>query len=377
MKEKTNSINIEKKDIFEHKRSFLQQKLLEWYEEKNTRHFIWRDFIFDENKKVKIDDVVVDREYAIFIAEFMLIRTKAEQVEPVYIDFLKQFKSFKDILESDLTAIECLVGKLGLHRRQQQLLKIAKVFYTNDLPDNFNDLLQIEGIGPYAASAFLCFTKNQKISLVDNNFVRFYCRFFGIAERTELRRKKIFIDFCSSLLPDIRYREFNIAVLDIGATICLINPVCEKCPVKENCEYFSFLQKIDIGFSLLVLPLFDRNCLNRLISHIIKVIRNKRNSIVIISLISLGKEIKNIHSNLLKKTVKHQNIRIHSSDKSNEKLIPCIFTSQNKMYFMKSYKVNEIVINNLTLAKDVQKMKFWREKIKKLSFIEKKKISFP
>jgi A/G-specific adenine glycosylase len=68
--------------------------------------------------------------------------------------------------------------------------------------------------------------------------VRIVGRVFGIPTRDASRRSKIFREAYRLLLDEERPREFNYAMLDLGALLCRARrPLCKVCPVRELCEY--------------------------------------------------------------------------------------------------------------------------------------------
>jgi len=184
--------------------------------------------------------------YKILISEILLTRTKAPQVAPVFREFMGKYPSLDKFLKAKLKDVENLIKSLGLLFRARNLRDLANQLeneFNRQIPDNFDDLKALKGIGDYAANAILCFGYDKKRSLLDSNFIRIYARFFNITSKTKTPKTDKFLwSFSDSLLPDENYVQFNYGILDFGGNICLSkNPKCSECPLNIDCYYFTNL----------------------------------------------------------------------------------------------------------------------------------------
>lgn len=199
--------------------------LLRWYRE-NGRDFVWRR---------KSDP------YQILIAEIMLQRTKANQVEPVYIDFLKKYQDPQKLNQASEKEIGEYFSRLGLLWRTILVKRLARELvdrFGGEVPDNREKLLSLPAVGEYVADAVLSFAYGKDIAVVDANVCRIIARVFGIRSRSEARRDIKFRKIAQELLPLGRAKEFNLAMIDFAALICTPrNPKCGTCPMNEFCFY--------------------------------------------------------------------------------------------------------------------------------------------
>lgn len=207
--------------------SFFVLSVLKWYEN-HKRSFPWR---------------VEKDPYRILIAEIMLQRTRAPQVLPVYVKFLQNFPNIESVSNANTELIEELLYSLGLRRRTEIIKNMAEFFlknYEGIIPDDPVVLKKVNGIGQYVSDAMGVFAFNRRITVIDSNVVRIVTRFFGITETGEIRYKKNFVKFCQGLSEFVmptHLKEFNWAVLDLGALVCIRKPRCDICPLSERCEY--------------------------------------------------------------------------------------------------------------------------------------------
>lgn len=197
--------------------------LLDWTEE-YQREYPWR------NRECSF--------YEVFVAEFFLTQTPADNVSEVYPEFIEKYPSLIAIDEGDPADLQATIEPLGFHRmRTEALTAIAERY--DDLPEDRETLIDLPRVGPYIADATLCFTRGQRLPVVDRNVVRVYDRVFGSAfpETDEDRR-----EFARRMLPEEtrKVRRYNLGLLDFGALVCTKqNPDCPDCFASEYCRYYT------------------------------------------------------------------------------------------------------------------------------------------
>lgn len=208
--------------------SFFNRTLIEWFQV-NERKFPWR------NEK----DV-----YHILIAEVMLQRTRAEQVVPVYTEFIARFPDVGSVISAKPVAINSFIKRLGLIWRTELIMKMFQNIsdeYGGLIPVERKKLLAIPGIGDYIADALTVFGYGGRRTVIDSNVVRLVSRFFGIPLKGEMRRNKDFTVFCQLLIeniPSSQIKKFNWALIDHAALVCKPQPRCQNCPLSISCSYF-------------------------------------------------------------------------------------------------------------------------------------------
>lgn len=205
-----------------------QQAMLAWYK-KNRRDYLWR---------------LQDDPYRILAAEIMLQQTNADKVEPVYTEFITRYPSVNVLVQSGLHDIKALLSPLGLGYRAARLKNIAEklvVEHGGAVPSVEKSLLALPGIGRYVANAVLCFAYSQRVALVDVNIVRLYGRVFGFrSQKNRPRDDNKVWEFATEMLPETKFKEYNLALLDFTATVCTSRrPDCVKCPITDICLYYT------------------------------------------------------------------------------------------------------------------------------------------
>lgn len=175
------------------------------------------------------------------VAEILLQRTRAEQVVPVYREFVTQFPDPVSLGEASVSQIAAMIAPLGLTWRAKLLPELGKKLRVQQaVPMDIHSLCNLPGVGPYVATAFLSLHYRRRASIVDSNIVRFYGRFFGFNTGSETRRNKMMLELAEYVTPERKYRDFNYALIDFTRTICRPKPRCNTCVLRRKCCYQSY-----------------------------------------------------------------------------------------------------------------------------------------
>jgi A/G-specific adenine glycosylase len=212
----------------EEPRKTFSRRLLIWWK-KNQRDFPWRH---------------TKNPYSVLIAEMLLRKTTAQQVEGIYEKLISRYPNPKRLSEANTDELVGLIKPLGMeHKRARLLIEMGKMVterYKGVVPSNPEELLQLPGVGLYATNAVLSFSHAQNVAMVDTNFVRLLERAFGFrSSRARARDDKHIWQFAETLVPKRKGKEFNLAVIDFAASVCGARiPKCEACPMTSICVFF-------------------------------------------------------------------------------------------------------------------------------------------
>lgn len=179
--------------------------------------------------------------YHIWLSEVMLQQTRVDTVIPYYERFLAALPDIPALAGADEELLHKLWEGLGYYSRVRNLQKAARQMtdqYGGQLPPSYDALLNLCGIGEYTAGAVASIAFGEAVPAVDGNVLRVMSRLLA-AEGDILspRVKKGFGGLLREEMPQDRPGDFNQAMMDLGATICLPNraPRCEDCPVNALC----------------------------------------------------------------------------------------------------------------------------------------------
>lgn len=175
--------------------------------------------------------------YRILVSEVMLQQTQVDRVVPKYREFLRRYPSIRALAAASIGSVRETWYPLGYNIRPVRLHAIANEVVDNHrgrLPDDRDALLKLKGIGPYTAGAVLSFAYGKRAAILDTNVRRVLQRvFYGTATQTDRHLWKV----SEAALPRRSGPEFNQALMDLGATICVARtPRCDACPVRAMCR---------------------------------------------------------------------------------------------------------------------------------------------
>jgi endonuclease-3 len=164
---------------------------------------------------------------------FLSSRTKDKTTEQACKRLFSTYKSASEIANADIKAIEELIKPVAFYRQKAKRLKeLCKIIAKNGIPDNFQELIKLPGIGRKSAAVFLA--ENQKPFVgVDTHVHRISNRLNLVKTEKEIETEKEL-----QFLNDYNKRNINIAFVAYGQTVCKpINPLCNICPVSKCCYY--------------------------------------------------------------------------------------------------------------------------------------------
>jgi A/G-specific adenine glycosylase len=205
--------------------------LLRWYEAEK-RDLPWR---------------LTDDPYAIWVSEVMLQQTRVDTVRPYYERFLSRYPTVEALADAPLDDVLKTWEGLGYYSRARNLHRAARELvekHDGALPDDHQALLQVPGIGPYTAAAVASIAYNRPHPVLDGNVIRVLCRLFRIESdpRSGSSRRRL-RELAEELLHPQRASDFNQALMELGACICLPQkPLCSRCPVSPYCQAFKELK---------------------------------------------------------------------------------------------------------------------------------------
>src|ERR1700677_3097633 len=203
----------------------IQKHLLDWYN-RYKRDLPWR----------RTQDP-----YAIFVSEMMLQQTQVKTVIPYYGRFLSELPNWEYLAKAPEEKVLKLWEGLGYYRRARNLHAAAKKIideFSGLLPQTREEILKLPGVGQYSAGAVLSIAFQKAEPLVDGNVIRVFSRLFVLRGnlKTGETHEKVW-EIARALIPSERPGDFNQALMELGATLCLSeNPQCLLCPLFQFCE---------------------------------------------------------------------------------------------------------------------------------------------
>lgn len=203
----------------------LVEPLLEWYS-RHARVLPWRN---------------THDPYQIWVSEIMLQQTRVEAVKKYFGRFIEELPDVSALAECEEDRLLKLWEGLGYYNRVRNMLAAAREImqkYGGKIPDDYEELLKLKGIGHYTAGAIVSIAYNRPAPAVDGNVLRILMR---VAEdQSDISRQSVKAMAEKQLLPIIPKDHagiFTQAMMELGAVVCVPNgePKCGQCPWHPDC----------------------------------------------------------------------------------------------------------------------------------------------
>lgn len=183
-------------------------------------------------------DEVIDTPFTTLISCILSLRTKDEVTDKASIRLLKKYNTPEKIIKLSNEKIEKLIYPVGFYKTKAKRIKeISKTLiekYDGKVPDDFNELLELKGVGRKTANIVMTYGFRKSGYLpIDAHCNRISNRLGWVKtktpDETEIALKK--------LLPKDYWSDFNHLFVKFGQTICVpISPFCSRCPIEQYCK---------------------------------------------------------------------------------------------------------------------------------------------
>jgi len=174
--------------------------------------------------------------HRVIVSDFMLQQTRADTVVPYYQRWLRRFPEWDALARASPDDVMLAWKGLGYYRRAGYLQQTAKIVlerYGGRLPDDVDTLKTLPGVGEYTAGAVASIAFGMAAPAVDGNVRRVLCRLLDEGDPSPARLRAE----AGRLLDPKRPGDFNEAMMELGATVCLRrSPRCDECPVAAWCR---------------------------------------------------------------------------------------------------------------------------------------------
>ncbi|HJA92291.1 MAG TPA: A/G-specific adenine glycosylase [Candidatus Eisenbergiella merdipullorum] len=189
--------------------------------------------------------------YRVWISEIMLQQTRVEAVKPYFERFMEELPDIASLAAVPEERLLKLWEGLGYYSRARNLKKAACQImerFAGKMPAEVQELLSLPGIGPYTAGAISSIACGRPVPAVDGNVLRVMARFrMDDRDMTNQTVRKSVESLLAAVIPADRPGDFNQAMMEIGALVCLPNgaPRCGECPLAEACMAHELGRELD------------------------------------------------------------------------------------------------------------------------------------
>jgi len=212
----------------------LRRALLRWYD-KHHRALPWRTARGS-----------TPLPYHTLVSEAMLQQTQVATVIDYFQRFIREFPTLRSLAQADEQQVLRLWQGLGYYRRARNLHAAAKRIvdhHGGQVPDDVEQLMTLPGVGRYTAGAIASIAFGRQAAILDGNVTRVLARWYAIEKPIDDPAvvNKLW-SLAQQLVPPGRPGDFNQAMMELGATVCLPlpkSPRCDACPVTKQCRAYT------------------------------------------------------------------------------------------------------------------------------------------
>ena len=219
----------------------IQNSLLQWFRA-NGRYWIpWK--LKKDGSIPQLGESISP--YEIWIAEVMLQQTQLKVVIPYWEKWMKAFPTLTYLAEADLEHLLMIWQGLGYYSRANRIHQSSKILIEfvgknrdqdpHSWPNEIEQWISLPGIGRSTAGSIISSAFDLPTPILDGNVKRILSRLLALERRTIKDDRKLW-KFSSFLISKLSPRNFNQALMDLGAMICTPKkPSCSSCPLQNFC----------------------------------------------------------------------------------------------------------------------------------------------
>ena len=223
----------------------IQNSLLEWFRG-NGRYWIpWK--LKKDGSIPQLGESISP--YGIWIAEVMLQQTQLKVVIPYWKKWMKVFPTLSCLAEADLENLLMIWQGLGYYSRAKRIHQSSKILVEfvgknrdqdpDSWPNQIDKWMSLPGIGRSTAGSIISSAFDLPTPILDGNVKRILSRLLAI-ERKSIKDERKLWEFSSLLIERLSPRDFNQALMDLGAIICTPKkPSCSSCPLQNFCVAYT------------------------------------------------------------------------------------------------------------------------------------------
>ena len=213
----------------------LRPLLLNWWSDHGRHDIPWKQTSSGDRPA---PDQPLDP-YPIWIAEVMLQQTQLAVVLPYWHRWMAMFPTVEALAAASLEQVRLLWQGLGYYSRARRLHQAAQQISGRSWPGDLEEWMALPGIGRTTAGSILSSAFNAPVPILDGNVRRVLAR-LRAHDRPPARDQALFWQWSHALLDPQRPRDFNQALMDLGATLCTPRqPLCDACPWQRHCAAYA------------------------------------------------------------------------------------------------------------------------------------------
>ncbi|MBI2147450.1 endonuclease III [Candidatus Woesearchaeota archaeon] len=167
----------------------------------------------------------------------MSARSRDETTEAICERLFKKYPNAAALASAPPAAVERIIKKIGFyHNKAKHIIAASRIVvnkHHGKVPDTFDSLLQLPGVGRKVAGCVMVYAFHQDAIPVDTHVHRISNRLGWVATRTPEQTERELI----RLVPRQYWQAVNDSMVSHGKRVCKpITPLCSACCVETYCK---------------------------------------------------------------------------------------------------------------------------------------------
>lgn len=176
---------------------------------------------------------------SILIGTILSARTRDENTSAVVKKLFSRYKTARSLARARVSDVEKLIKSTGFyHVKARRIIEVASIIdsrYHGEVPDNFDELLKLPGVGRKTANCVLVYAFEKPAIPVDTHVHRISNR-LGLVETKTPEETEFAL---MAKIPKKYWLQINDTFVMYGQNICKpISPMCDVCQIKKECNYY-------------------------------------------------------------------------------------------------------------------------------------------
>lgn len=176
--------------------------------------------------------------YELAVSVVLSAQTTDKQVNSVTPSLFAGYPDFMSLSNARLGDVEAIIRSVGLYKtKAKNIIALSKAVvekYNNILPDEFDELVKLPGVGRKSANVILSMGFHKPALAVDTHILRLANRIGYVNSRNPLEVERSLMRY----IDKDYWIEAHLLIIKHGRTICMArNPLCLECPINRLCDF--------------------------------------------------------------------------------------------------------------------------------------------
>jgi endonuclease-3 len=177
--------------------------------------------------------------FYVLISTVLSARNRDEMTIKATQKLFAKYRTPKQIANAPIKKLEPLIKQSGFYRTKAKRIKeISKILlekYKGKVPDDFEKLIELPGVGRKTAGCVLVYAFHKPAIPVDTHVHRISNRLGWVKTKTREQTEQELM----RIIPKKYWLDVNEVLVIHGQTTCRpIHPWCEQCKITTYCEYY-------------------------------------------------------------------------------------------------------------------------------------------